>query len=304
MRVFHSVGDRFLNNAVESRFLGAPETAVDCCSNADGDSGALGDAVGEKPQRSKPSEVIENRGSKLVGKAAQLSLHLTQQLIHPSDLRMVKLGQGAGKFGEGDMDRDKKLARFVVHGVRDSFDFFLKSLIQAAQSFDRVLKPPMRHLVRGLCLGEEIGPGNQEFLLEPGIFRIGDNVPESLMMDRAYLHQTFSLRDGVAPEPGFTRIPVVIEQRCPVLPLEGCRFLFRHPLGSSLHGRTPVNRATRTSASSVPLPYRSRILSAARCGASVQLCVWKAEWRSASPRKYRCAWRPAKSRLLPNRPLP
>src|SRR5258708_4780849 len=66
---------------------------------------------------------------------------------------------------------------------------------------------------------------------------------------------------------GLAPVPNVFSERRTVFGVESCG-RFGLSFGSLFHARTPVKRATKTSASSFPREYFFRILSATRCGDS------------------------------------
>src|SRR5260370_27755750 len=93
------------------------------------------------------------------------------------------------------------------------------------------------------------------------------------MVSRSHLHETLLLGERSTPE--FVRQAQCwfaspgrkFTQRRAVLVFK-TRVRLRLASNCDLHGLIPVNRETRTSASSFPLRYCSRILSAALCGFS------------------------------------
>src|SRR5882724_1090562 len=271
--MFRRIGKRFLNDAIECGLERTGKAASDFCLDANGDAGALRDALCQEANGGEPAEVIQNGGAKLVGVTAQLGFDLIQQFFNSGDVLMLVFRQAAAKFRKGQMDGHQAVARFVVHRVPNSLDFLLQGLVQVAQRLHRILKPAMRHFVRRQALGQEIGPGPQEIFARLSFLRRRNNILKRLMVKGRNLHQALAFHDGAAPEfvsapkRGFAWIFEVTQKRRAIALLEACG-RFRRRLTSDFHERIPVNRATSTSASSLPLRKRSRILSAARCGAS------------------------------------
>src|SRR5229473_7324071 len=171
------------------------------------------------------------------------------------------------------MHSDEQLSSLVVHGVSDALDLLLERFVQLAQGLHRIMESTVCHLIRRQALREEFGAHPEQFLSAFPTFRIANQSKYSLMMQGSYLHETLLLGESSTPEfirptqCGFASPGRILTQRRAVLV---CKTRTRLRLASNrdLHGLIPVNRETRTSASSFPLRYCSRILSAALCGFS------------------------------------
>src|SRR5260370_3903187 len=101
---------------------------------------------------------------------------------------------------------------------------------------------------------------------------------ESPMVHRGEVQEAFPFSDGSTPEfirpaqRGLASPRGIFTQQRRVFVFKTC---LRPSLASCsyLHGRIPVNRETRTSASSLPLLQSCRILSAALCRFAIELSV-------------------------------
>src|ERR1700676_3646714 len=208
-----------------------------------------------------------------MGIPPQLLFNLVEQFFNPSNLFFLRFRQFARDVRQRKMDGHEKLPGLVVHCIGDALDLLLKRLIELPQSHDRILNSTVRHFIgrEGLC--QKFGGGCQQFLVSRCSLRIGKHPVESLMMQGSDFHEALFLADGAAPQ-------VVSAAQCGLATTLGIftkhRTIFflkswwqlRLPFGYRLHARTPVNRTTKTSASSFPLLCCLRIFSAARCGDS------------------------------------
>src|SRR6266852_1919303 len=200
-------------------------------------------------------------------------LNLVQHFLNPRELCLLGLGQFQSHFRQRQVHGDEQLSSLVVHGVSDALDFLFERFVQLTQGLHRILKPTMCHLIRRQALREEFGARLEQFLSAFLAFRIANQSKYSLMMQGSHLHETLSLGQRSTAEfirptqCGFASGGRIFTQRRPVLVCEICVRL-RLPSNCGLHGLIPVNRATKMSASSFPLPSCSRILSAALCGFS------------------------------------
>src|SRR5712664_2597715 len=129
------------------------------------------------------------------------------------------------------------------------------------------------HLIRRQALREEFGARPEQFHLAFPTFRIANQSKYSLMMQGSHLNETLLLGERSTAEfirpaqCGFASAGRIFTQRRAVLVFK-TRARLRLASNRDLHGLIPVSRETRTSASSFPLRYCSRILSAALCGFS------------------------------------
>src|SRR5579863_3339097 len=111
-------------------------------------------------------------------------------------------------------------------------------------------------------------------------------------MKRGNLHETLLLGERPTAElirpaqRGFASPGRIVTQGSAVLVFK-THVRIRPASSRDLHGLVPVNRATRTSASSFPLRYCSRIRSAALCGFSRAERVAEKSLRTPSVAKKR-----------------
>src|SRR5260370_22185353 len=160
-----------------------------------------------------------------------------------------------------------------MHSVRDALDFLLERFVQLTQGLHRILKAAVCHLIRRQALREEFSARPEQFL--PAFFtsRIANQQHYSLVMQGSHLHETLLLGERPTPEfirpaqCGFASPGRIFAQGRQVLVFKTRRWL-RLTSNCALHGLIPVNRATSASASSFPVRYCARILSAALCGFS------------------------------------
>src|SRR6266852_8503277 len=200
-------------------------------------------------------------------------LNLVQHFLNPRELCLLGLGQFQSHFRQRQVHGDEQLPSLVVHGVRDALDFLLERFVQLPQGLHRILKSTVCHLIRRQALREEFGARPEQFLPVFLAFRIANQSKYSLMMQGGHLHKALSLSECPtaefirATQCGFASPGRIFTQGRAVLVFK-TRLRLRLASSCDLHGLIPVNRETRTSASSFPLRYCSRILSAALCGFS------------------------------------
>src|SRR5580693_8153262 len=158
------------------------------------------------------------------------------------------------------MHGHKQLAGFIVHRIGDSLDLCFQSFVQSTQRLHGLLKTAMRHLERGKAFCKETNTAVQRFSLELRVCTRIEYFLKRSMVKRDNLQQALALRDGAPAhlvgksQRGLAAISQVFEQCRLVLLLERFRWLgLGLPRSLLLHGRIPAKRATRTSASSVPL---------------------------------------------------
>src|SRR5229473_165059 len=171
------------------------------------------------------------------------------------------------------MHRYKQLSGLVVHGVRDALDLLFQRFVQLPQGLHRILKSAMRHLIRRQTFRKELTARPDQFLPLFPILHTANQRKHGLMMQGSHFHQALLFGEGPAAEfigaaqRGFAPAGRVFLQARAVLVF---KTLLRLRLASNgaLHGLIPVKRVIRTSASSFPLRYCSRILSAALWGFS------------------------------------
>src|SRR5712692_3872339 len=208
-----------------------------------------------------------------MGIPPQLFFNLIEQFFNPSNLFFLTFRQFARDVCEREVHGHQKLPRLIVHRVRDALDFLLERFVQLPQRRYRILKATVCHLIRRQALREEFGAQPEQFLSAFPTFRIANQSKHSLMMQGSYLYETLLLAESSTPEfirptqCGFASPGRIFTQGSAVLVFK-TRARLRLAPNRDLHGLIPVNRETRTSASSVPLRYCSRILSAALCGFS------------------------------------
>src|SRR4029077_11227720 len=187
-------------------------------------------------------------------------LNLVQHFFNPRELCLLGLGQFQSHFGQREVHGDEQLSRLVVDRVRDALDLFLKRFVQLTQGLHRILESAVGHFIWRQALREEFGAHPEQFLPAFPTFRIANQSKYSLMMQGGYFHETLLLGERSTAEfirpaqCGFAAPARILPQAEAVLFFETRRHL---PLSSScgFHAWTPVRRATRTSASSFPLPY-------------------------------------------------
>src|ERR1700737_1075506 len=200
-------------------------------------------------------------------------LNLVQHFLNPGELRLLRLGQFQSHFGEREVHGDEQLSSLVVHRVRDALDFLLERFVQLTQGLHRILKSAVCHLIRRQALGEKFGARSEQCLPAFFSFRTANQHHYSVVMQRSHLHETLLLAERSTAEfirpaqCAFASPGRIFTQGSAVLIFKS-RARLRLASNRDLHGLIPVNRETRTSASSFPLRYCSRILSAALCGFS------------------------------------
>src|SRR5712692_783492 len=208
-----------------------------------------------------------------MGIPPQLFFNLIEQFFNPSNLFFLTFRQFARDVCEREVHGHQKLPRLIVHRVRDALDFLLERFVQLPQRRYRILKATVCHLIRRQALREEFGARPEQFRPAFPTFRIANQSKYSLMMQGSYLHETLLLGERSTAEfirpaqCGFASAGRIFTQRRAVLVFK-TRIRLRLPSYCNLHGLIPINRTARTSASSFPLRYCSRILSAALCGFS------------------------------------
>src|SRR5215831_12166252 len=160
-----------------------------------------------------------------------------------------------------------------MNPVSDALDLLLQSFVQLAQRLDCVLKSPVRHFVRRYTFRQKTCACFEQVHPPRLFFFPANQSPQNLVMQGRNFHETLLLVDCAAP-----KLIHFAQHGLPssrgIFAQQGGVFLFKGHWhaglcsSSHLHLFTPVNRAAKTSASSLPLRYCPRILSAALCGFS------------------------------------